>query len=157
MAYPPPTPEEVAADYASALSELTFNSKPIITSLTIIAGENLHAAAAIARTVEARIQHSPPDRLLPAMYLMDSIVKNIGGPFVGAFGASIVPMFTDTYSRSDPSTRAALIRLLSTWQGVFTDQALAQCATFVTQVRPASRPPSPAPFRQATHTLLFRF
>lgn len=47
--------EDIRADYAASLLDLTFNSKPIINMLTTIAQENLHAAAPIVRAIEDRI------------------------------------------------------------------------------------------------------
>ena len=50
---------DFVASYASELADLTFNSKPIINTLTMLASENLSAASSIAAAVERHILTVP--------------------------------------------------------------------------------------------------
>ena len=111
--------EEVASSYAAELEELTFNSKPIINSLTMIAEELLPHASVLVKVIEDKIRSAPPDQKLPTVYLMDSIVKNIGGAYKQQFAASVPELLGATYDVATPKVMTSLKNLAKTWDGIF--------------------------------------
>ena len=48
--------EEIVEEYRSSLSDLTFNSKPLISMLTMLAEDNAQYATEIVQVIEAHIQ-----------------------------------------------------------------------------------------------------
>ena len=62
--------EEIAEDYKSSLEDLAFNSRYEISNLTVIAKENIHAAQAIARTIEEHISKVSAPDFFPPIYGM---------------------------------------------------------------------------------------
>lgn len=58
----------------------------------------------------------PPAYVLPAFYLLDSICKNIGPPYLALFSRFIERAFLSAYHSVDPPTRTKLEELLGTWK-----------------------------------------
>lgn len=57
---------------------------------------------------------------LPALYLIDSICKNIGEPFTRLFGDEMMSCFSRSFqSLRDPKLEFEFVRVLRTWRGLF--------------------------------------
>ncbi|KAF2688682.1 hypothetical protein K458DRAFT_151217 [Lentithecium fluviatile CBS 122367] len=107
---------EVAADFRDALQDLKQNSRPEINNLTIIAKENTEHAQAISHELESHIKATRPEFKLPALYVLDSIVKNVGTPYTVYLGRNLYRTFMDAYLVMNESTRKAMEGLLRTWK-----------------------------------------
>lgn len=133
--------EAIGEDFYSSLNDLTFNSRPIISSLTVIAQENVSAAPYIARAVERRIEkvsiieilllevvtnfnQAVPNQKLYSFYLLDSISKNVGSPYTLLFGQKLYQTFTQAFLLVDDLNRKKFIDLFKTWKTAKTSSGL---------------------------------
>lgn len=107
--------EIIVKDFVSILEELTFNSRPIITTLTKIAEENIPYAQHFVDALEARIDRCPPKQKLYALYALDSICKNAGSPYTIYFSRNLFNLYKKSYLLVDNATRTKMIHLFKTW------------------------------------------
>ncbi|KAK3985765.1 protein PCF11 [Cladorrhinum sp. PSN332] len=108
--------DDVAEDYRQALEDLTLNSRIEIATLTNIARENAIHGLAIVEVLTNHIKKCPPNRTLPALYVLDSIVKNVPTPYALYFGPKLYSIFMGAYTKVDNSTRAKMNEMLKTWK-----------------------------------------
>lgn len=124
--------DEEMAEYALALRELKVNSKPVITSLTMLAGEiaggDEVAASQVAGLVERHIRTAAPKTKLTGFYLLDSISKNVKGHFVACFARNLPDLFLGAFATQDEATKKSMVRLLGTWNAVFPQTTLGAIA-----------------------------
>ncbi|KAL2265657.1 hypothetical protein VTJ83DRAFT_6757 [Remersonia thermophila] len=107
---------DVAEDYRQALEDLQGNSRIEIATLTNIARENANHGFAIAEALANHIKKVPPTRTLPALYVLDSIVKNVPTPYALYFGPKLYSIFMGAYTKVDNATRRKMDEMLKTWK-----------------------------------------
>ncbi|XP_071452534.1 uncharacterized protein Pcf11 isoform X2 [Hetaerina americana] len=137
--------KEVADEYASSLADLTVNSKPLINMLTILAEENIDHAPAIVQAVEKHLTKVMPEIKLPVLYLIDSIVKNVGRAYVSLFTQNIVSTFCSVFVKVDERTRSQMFKLRQTWNDVFPLKKLYAVDVRVNSMDPAWPITAPTP------------
>ncbi len=60
-------------------------------------------------------QTSPPKKL-PAFYVLDSVVKNVGTPYTLFFGRQLYSTFMEAYALVDSNVRRKMDEMLKTWK-----------------------------------------
>lgn len=62
------------------------------------------------------VHQTPPDRKLPALYVLDSVVKNVGTPYTLFLGRNLYSIFMSAYSLVNNQVRRKLDEMLKTWK-----------------------------------------
>lgn len=58
------------------------------------------------------------------LYLMDSIMKTVGGVYIDVIGARILPVFIETFRQVDVEVRKKLFHLRQSWNSVLLPKTL---------------------------------
>ncbi|CAF5148410.1 unnamed protein product, partial [Rotaria magnacalcarata] len=112
-------------DFKNALNDLKINSKPLINFLTILAEEKIHNAPQIVRAIEERILETKGDYVLPVLYVLDSIVKNLRSTtYIQLFENKLPVIFASAFNKVDERTRLAMFKLRQTWPQYFSGGTL---------------------------------
>ncbi|CAE1234846.1 PCF11 [Acanthosepion pharaonis] len=112
--------EEVVEEYRSSLADLTINSKPLISMLTMLAEDHSQYAQHIVQLIEQHLQKVKPSQKLP--------------PIQQKY---IVSIFCDTFQKVDERTRGAMYKLRQTWQMYFPNPKLYALDMRVNMMDPA--------------------
>ncbi|CAG9808277.1 unnamed protein product [Chironomus riparius] len=115
----PAKEKEVEDEYLSSLMDLNVNSKPLINMLTMLAEDNMECAHVIVRAIEKHLAQVSFDVKLPILYLIDSIVKNVGDKYKQLFAQNIVNIFCGVFEKVNEKVREKMFNLRQTWNDVF--------------------------------------
>jgi len=116
--------KDIYDTYSEDLEGLTFNSKPIINSMTELANEySSDFAHVIVRCIEDKIKMVQSSHKLPLLYLLDSVLKNHTRPYHDLFQQNIVSIFAHVFHNVPrehaEKVRTALYKLRTTWTDTY--------------------------------------
>mmetsp|Transcript_6460 Transcript_6460/g.12788 ORF Transcript_6460/g.12788 Transcript_6460/m.12788 type:complete len:375 (-) Transcript_6460:989-2113(-) len=109
--------------FKTFVDELVTVEKRQIVALTETAKDIValdgRIAPQIANVVTDRALKASADVQLPILYLLDSICKNVGEPFVSCFSGKLAEVFRHAWVVGAPGLHRPLRKLAGTWVSVF--------------------------------------
>ncbi|XP_067944816.1 pre-mRNA cleavage complex 2 protein Pcf11-like [Watersipora subatra] len=127
-----------AEEFRSSLCDLTVNSKPLISMLTMLAEESQAHSEQIVKVIETHILQVKSSEKLPSLYLIDSILKNLRSTdYATFFQQIIVKVFCHVFEQVDEKTRQNMFKLRQTWSDVLAARKLYALDVRVNQIDPA--------------------
>ncbi|CAH8500353.1 unnamed protein product [Schistosoma turkestanicum] len=150
------TPADILSTFKKDLENLKDNDKYKINALTIYARDNKDIVGVAQSIVDITIKHVqmiPAGLKLLGLYVIDSIVKNVGTPYRKLYTLDIVDAFVHSFqSIRDEKGRLKLYNLRTTWKDIFPNSRMYELDIRVREHDPAwpllaSPPEAKAAFR----------
>ncbi|CAL8098348.1 unnamed protein product [Calicophoron daubneyi] len=149
-------PEQLLESFKKDLENLKDNDKYKINALTIFARDHKDTEKIAHGVVELTTRHVhmiPSGLKLLGLYVIDSIVKNVGAPYRKLYTTSIVDAFVHSFQAiRDEKGRLKLYSLRTTWKDIFPNSRMYELDIRVREHDPAwpllaTPPESKAAFR----------
>ncbi|CAH8850870.1 unnamed protein product [Trichobilharzia szidati] len=135
------TTADLLSAFKKDLESLKDNDKYRINALTIFARDHKDAAGVAESIVELTLKHVqviPAGLKLLGLYVIDSIVKNVGIPYRKLYTANIVDAFVHSFqSIRDEKGRLKLYNLRTTWKDIFPNSRMYELDIRVREHDPA--------------------
>lgn len=140
--------------YRDELKGLKEADKATINMLTMLAEDNKQHAQAIVETIELHLRECNPRARLPALYLMDSIIKNLKEPYISMFSKHIDLVFGRVWDSTMAKERERLSKLCKLWDGYLAPDVLARVRARMTASTTGQQAPAPVTVLQQPHPVL---
>lgn len=121
------------ADFQRLLVQLKCNSKNVIDVLTNFAKSNINDAENIFSVIENQINGSNG---LLMLYLIDSIIKNVGAVYVTLFKNVMMNIFSEIFKIAESETRIKMYKLRHTWNGIISARLLHSLDVEIREIDP---------------------
>ena len=108
---------ELAANLEEQILLMNRAAKEEINALTMVAQdyvENEHLCYTIVRSIETCVQKAVNDKKLIPLYVMDSILKNVGGVYNKLILLNLNQTLCNAFQQSDNTVKQKMIKLLNT-------------------------------------------
>jgi hypothetical protein len=109
-------------EYENEISQLNSIDEDEIIKFRLFAEDNEEKAEKVVDIIENRILTADFDAKLPALYVMDNIIKSLGNLWINLFANKVVYVFEETFKASVsmyPPLVGPLINLANTWDVTF--------------------------------------
>eukprot|EP00199_Chlamydomonas_sp_CCMP681_P000506 CAMPEP_0119109264 /NCGR_PEP_ID=MMETSP1180-20130426/17815_1 /TAXON_ID=3052 ORGANISM="Chlamydomonas cf sp, Strain CCMP681" /NCGR_SAMPLE_ID=MMETSP1180 /ASSEMBLY_ACC=CAM_ASM_000741 /LENGTH=482 /DNA_ID=CAMNT_0007095005 /DNA_START=101 /DNA_END=1546 /DNA_ORIENTATION=+ len=110
-----PAPSAFAAAYSDALRELSTTELNKIKLLRDLARENPAEGPHIVAALCNHLRMCPPAYRLPALYLLDCVMKTAEGPYPSLVPLVLPEVFAHLWDAAGPELRAKLAKTANTW------------------------------------------
>ena len=133
------------AEMAELLRELTFNSKELINKITQFADANRHISEKIVGLIREHLKQVKKDLILPVLYIIDSIVKNIRAPYISLFEGALVADFLWAFDAADDEMKKKMYKMRLTWDPFYSLTKLFELDNIMQSQRDSNWPIKPLP------------
>lgn len=100
----------------AVLKQLTFNSKEIINDITRRAATLKGAETQVTSVIANHMLSTEPRYMLSCLYVIDSILKNVGGLYIPLFAEEMPDIYRHSYPRVIPIEKEKFKKVLRIWR-----------------------------------------